>query len=89
LQHFRQQLSALARHPYCAFNIVDAHERRGEIAMKIHHVLVEIVILGSIAACVLALVIATLGTAAGAVGAVRPSQAIQIFSHNIADRRTS
>ncbi len=52
--------------------------------MKIHHVLVEIVILGSVAACVLALLIATLGTAAGAVGAVRPPQTI---SHQIADCR--
>ena len=55
--------------------------------MKIHHVLVEIVILGSVAACVLALLIATLGTAAGAVGIVRPPQWIQVSSHHIADRR--
>jgi hypothetical protein len=46
--------------------------------MKIHRVLVEIVILGSVAACVLALLIATLGTAAGAVGTVRPSHGIQV-----------
>ncbi len=52
--------------------------------MKIHHVLVEIVILGSVAACVLALLIATLGTAAGAVDSVRPPQTI---SRHIADCR--
>jgi hypothetical protein len=84
----------LAPHPYCAFKSVDTHaatatknEERGEAAMKIHHVLVEIVILGSVAACVLALLIATLGTAAGAVGVVRPRQTIQVLSHHIADRR--
>jgi hypothetical protein len=61
--------------------------KRDEAAMKIHHVLVEIVILGSVAACVLALLIATLGTAAGVVGVVKPPQTIQILSHHIADRR--
>jgi hypothetical protein len=55
--------------------------------MKIHHVLVEIVILGSVAACVLALLIATLGTAAGAVGVAKPPQTIQVLSHHIPDRR--
>jgi len=53
--------------------------------MKIQHVLVEIVILGSVAACLLALVLATLGTAAGTVGVVaRPPH---ISSHQIVDRR--
>lgn len=55
--------------------------------MKIQNVLVEILILGSVAACVLALLIATLGTAAGAVGMVRPPQVIHVSSHHIADRR--
>jgi len=57
--------------------------------MKIHHVLVEIVILGSIAACVLALLIATLGTAAGAVGMVRPPHTINVSSHSMTDGRIS
>jgi hypothetical protein len=65
----------------------DTHESGGEAAMKIHHVLVEIVILGSVAACVLALLIATLGTAAGAVGVVKPQQTIQVLSHSMADGR--
>jgi hypothetical protein len=62
-------------------------EKKDEAAMKMHQVLVEILILGSVAACVLALLIATLGTAAGVVGAVSPSQAIQSLSHNAADGR--
>jgi hypothetical protein len=52
-------------------------ERREEAAMKIHRVLVEIVLVASVAACVLALLIATLGMAAGSVGMVTPPQAIQ------------
>jgi hypothetical protein len=57
--------------------------RQDEAAMKIQQVLVEIVILGSLAAFVLALLIATLGTAAGAVGSVNPRQIIQVVSHRI------
>jgi hypothetical protein len=57
--------------------------------MKIHQVLVEIVLLGSVAACVLALLIATLGTAAGAVGMVTPPQALHVLSHSITNGRTS
>jgi hypothetical protein len=55
--------------------------------MKIQQVLVEIVLLGSVAACILALLIATLGTAAGAVGMVRPPQTMHVLSHSMTDGR--
>jgi hypothetical protein len=49
--------------------------------MKIHRVWVEIVILGSSVACALALLIATLGTVAGAAqGTVEPRQAGPVAS---------
>jgi hypothetical protein len=49
--------------------------------MKTHRVWVEIVILGSTVACALALMIATLGTVAGAAGgAAEPRQASPVAS---------